>query len=128
MTGTDERTALAVAPAPLALPAVIVVSGAQAKPARFRLEKGSCVVGAGAQADIIVVDPEVSRQHVELSLAPEGVHVADLGSRNGTFYLGHRVERMTLALGSCWPRWKGIPPMAGRKSHSNSSLPSTFGL
>ena len=101
MTGTDERTALAVAPAPLALPAVIVVSGAQAKPARFRLEKGSCVVGAGAQADIIVVDPEVSRQHVELSLAPEGVHVADLGSRNGTFYLGHRVERMTLALGSC---------------------------
>jgi len=100
VSGVDERTALATAPARLALPAVVVIHNAKAKPARFRLETGSCVVGAGSQADIIVSDPEVSRRHVELTLVPEGVHAADLGSRNGTFYLGQRVERMTLALGS----------------------------
>jgi two-component system, NtrC family, response regulator GlrR len=84
----------------LALPAVVRVDAAKAKPARFRLQKGFCVVGAGSKADVIVADPEVSRRHVQLSLVPEGVQVEDLGSRNGTFYLGQRVERMTLALGS----------------------------
>ena len=97
---SDERTAAAVARIPLALPALIRVTGARAKPETFRLTRGSCVVGAGKQADIIVVDKEVSRRHVELSLVPEGIHVADLESRNGTYYLGQRVERMTLALGS----------------------------
>ena len=38
--------------------------------------------------------------HVELTLVPEGVAVRDLGSRNGTFYLGQRVERIVLTLGS----------------------------
>jgi transcriptional regulator with GAF, ATPase, and Fis domain len=84
----------------LALPALIRVIGGDAKPSRFRLQRGSCVVGAGADADVVVTDPQVSRRHVELSLVPEGIHVTDLGSRNGTFYLGQRVERMTLALGS----------------------------
>ncbi len=96
----DERTVAAASPVSLALPAVIRVIGAKAKPPRLLLSSGSCVVGAGRQADLIIDDPEVSRRHVELSLVPEGIHVADLGSRNGTFYLGQRVERMTLALGS----------------------------
>ncbi|HVM68470.1 MAG TPA: sigma 54-interacting transcriptional regulator, partial [Gaiellaceae bacterium] len=42
----------------------------------------------------------VSRRHVTLEVCPQGVTVTDLGSRNGTFYLGHRVEKMTLALGA----------------------------
>jgi DNA-binding NtrC family response regulator len=95
----DEGTVAAAASLSLALPALVRVLGAKAKPACFRL-RASCVVGAGKQADVVIDDPEVSRRHVELSLVPEGVHVADLGSRNGTFYLGQRVERMTLALGS----------------------------
>ena len=97
---SDERTAAAVARVPLALGAVIRVEGASNRPKPFRLVRGSCVVGAGKKADLVVNDPEVSRRHVELSLVPEGVHVTDLGSRNGTYYLGQRVERMTLALGS----------------------------
>jgi transcriptional regulator with GAF, ATPase, and Fis domain len=42
----------------------------------------------------------VSREHVELSLVPEGVRVRDLESRNGTFYLGQRVESMIVAPGA----------------------------
>jgi DNA-binding NtrC family response regulator len=57
-------------------------------------------VGAGPENQLIVEDRAVSREHLELTLCPEGVHVKDLGSRNGTFYLGQRVSEMTLSLGS----------------------------
>jgi DNA-binding NtrC family response regulator len=43
------------------------------------------------------MDPSVSRNHLSLELVPEGVIVRDLGSRNGTFYLGQRIERMIAA-------------------------------
>jgi DNA-binding NtrC family response regulator len=100
MSGSDDRTAAAAPAVRFALPALIRVIGAKAMPSHRRLTHGSCIVGASATADVVVTDPEVSRRHVELSLVPEGIHVTDLGSRNGTFYLGQRVERMTLALGS----------------------------
>src|SRR5690348_2402560 len=73
---------------PLPLGAVVEVLGAKASPARFRLSVGSCILGAGSGAHILISEPTVSRKHVELTLAPEGVVVRDLGSRNGTFYLG----------------------------------------
>jgi DNA-binding NtrC family response regulator len=66
----------------------------------FALRGGECVVGSGRDADIVVDDPAVSRRHVQLQLAPEGVQVLDLCSSNGTFYLGQRVENMILGLGS----------------------------
>lgn len=64
------------------------------------LTHGSCIVGAGEDADLIVDDETVSRRHVELKLVPEGVEVIDLGSRNGTFYLGQRVQHIILGPGS----------------------------
>jgi transcriptional regulator with GAF, ATPase, and Fis domain len=85
-----------------AMPIGVVVRalGGSAKPGSFRLSSGSCIVGAGRDAHLCIADPTVSRRHVELSLVPEGVAVQDLGSRNGTFYLGQRVEKIVLAPGS----------------------------
>ena len=97
----DDRTStlgLAVPPAPLT--AIVRVLNAPSVPASFRLESGCCRVGASRAADIVVSDETVSRLHVELSLSPEGVLLTDLGSRNGCYYLGQRVEKITLALGS----------------------------
>ncbi len=82
------------------LGAIIRVSGARATPREFRLPAGSCRLGAGKEVDIVIQDETVSRQHVELRVVPEGVELRDLGSRNGTFYLEQRVEKITLALGS----------------------------
>jgi transcriptional regulator with GAF, ATPase, and Fis domain len=97
----DVETALVRGETPaLPLAARIRVSGAPATPSTFLLSQGSCVVGAGSEADIAIEDSTVSRRHLELALVPEGVLLVDLGSRNGTYYLGQRVERMTLALGS----------------------------
>ncbi|MBK6517570.1 MAG: sigma 54-dependent Fis family transcriptional regulator [Polyangiaceae bacterium] len=79
--------------------AVVRVLDAPARPPRFVLKRGTCVVGSAEGADILVSEPTVSRAHVELALVPEGVSVRDLGSRNGTFYLGQRIEKMVLSLG-----------------------------
>jgi DNA-binding NtrC family response regulator len=66
----------------------------------FRLSTGTCVLGSDPSCDLVVAHPTVSREHVELELAPQGVVVRDLQSRNGTFFLGQRVGRLTVGLGS----------------------------
>ena len=82
------------------LGAVIRVPGHRTSPHEYHLVAGSCRVGAGKDVDLIIEDDTVSRRHVELCVVPEGVELRDLGSNNGTYYLGQRVEKITLALGS----------------------------
>jgi DNA-binding NtrC family response regulator len=86
-------------PRPAPLGAIVRVHGAAAKPATFTLGAGTCVIGSAPACDIVISEPTVSRMHVELSSMPEGVSVRDLGSRNGVFYLGQRVEKMVLGFG-----------------------------
>src|SRR5690349_19006224 len=81
------------------LEALLSVSGAPATPPAFQLSRGRCLIGSGVGCDIVVSDPTVSRQHVEFVPVPEGVAVRDLGSTNGTLYLGHRVREMVLSFG-----------------------------
>lgn len=102
MTLEDESQTTALHPPSyrLPLPTLIQVLGVRASPQSFTLSAGSCVVGAGREANIVVDAETVSRRHVELSLVAEGVQVTDLGSRNGTFYLGQRVGQLTVRLGS----------------------------
>jgi two-component system, NtrC family, nitrogen regulation response regulator GlnG len=82
------------------LSVVVRVVGAPANTSTRTLDAGTLTIGAGKDADIIVADKALSRAHVELSLVPEGVRVRDLGSMNGTFYLGQRIESIVLTLGS----------------------------
>ncbi len=54
-------------------------------------------LGRAPDNDIVVDDREVSRYHVRVTLAADGgIEITDLGSRNGTFVNGARVERATL--------------------------------
>jgi len=99
-SGDGPTAAIARDPQPLPLGAIVRVLGAKAMPATFRLSVGHCIVGAGAGAHILVSEPTVSRKHVKLTLVADGVTVEDLGSRNGTFYFGQRIEKIVLALGS----------------------------
>ncbi len=100
--GPGHHTVTIANPAAYAKPlgAIIRVSGARATPSAYRLEEGTCILGAGASSAIVIDNPSVSRAHVELGLVPEGISVRDLGSRNGTFYLGQRVQGITLAPGA----------------------------
>ena len=78
----------------------ITVIGARASQASFPLAAGSCILGSGPDADLVISDRSVSRSHVELSIVNGGISVRDLGSRNGTYYLGNKVERITLPRGA----------------------------
>lgn len=82
------------------LTAVVQASTEGRSAGSLRLTAGSFRIGAAPDCDLVVEDPAVSRAHLELSLAPEGVRVRDLGSRNGTYYLGQRIGELTLSLGS----------------------------
>jgi len=58
------------------------------------------VVGAHRDCDLVLVDPQVSRQHAELCARPDGVKVRDLGSTNGTFWQGARVTEAVVSSGA----------------------------
>src|SRR5205823_1464932 len=49
---------------------------------------------------LVLADPAVSRYHLELSRTPAGVEVTDLGSRNGTWVGGVRIERAIVPAGT----------------------------
>jgi len=82
------------------LPLTVKVVAPSGSPLTFNLGSGCCIVGAGGGADLVIEHGTVSRRHAELTLVPEGVRVTDLGSRNGTFYLGQRIGQLTLRPGS----------------------------
>lgn len=54
------------------------------------------VIGRGSEADIVVHDPGVSRRHLEIRITPTGVIATDLGSTNGSYVEGHRIDAATL--------------------------------
>ncbi len=67
---------------------LIATEGSQS----FDLPTGSAVVvGRGVMSDIALYDPTISRRHAELTAGPDGVHVRDLGSSNGTSVNGARI-------------------------------------
>jgi pSer/pThr/pTyr-binding forkhead associated (FHA) protein len=58
--------------------------------------RGRLSVGRGEGADICIVDHRISRKHAAIEVTRSGVVVEDLGSINGTFINGCKVERPTL--------------------------------
>jgi two-component system, NtrC family, response regulator AtoC len=57
------------------------------------------VVGRSAPADMCVPDRSLSREHARFSLQGDRVVVEDLGSTNGTWLAGERVDRAVLGPG-----------------------------
>ncbi|HWZ58539.1 MAG TPA: adenylate/guanylate cyclase domain-containing protein [Gemmatimonadaceae bacterium] len=57
------------------------------------------VVGRALTSDIPVFDPTISRRHAEVLCGESGVEVRDLGSSNGTFVNGAKIESARLSPG-----------------------------
>ncbi|MBX3217284.1 MAG: sigma 54-dependent Fis family transcriptional regulator [Labilithrix sp.] len=97
-TRTVAIRAAVVPPLPVRVRVVRSASGG-APPPPLDLASGTATIGAASTCDLVLDDGAVSRRHVALELLPEGVLVRDLESRNGTFYLGQRIERMIASPG-----------------------------
>src|SRR5690625_344948 len=67
---------------------------------RYLLSGTVTVLGRDASADIVISDTGISRRHLELRTTPHGTIATDLGSTNGTFVEGHRIEAATLVDGN----------------------------
>jgi S-DNA-T family DNA segregation ATPase FtsK/SpoIIIE len=69
---------------------MLVVQG-RPRGKRLRFPPGEFLFGRGPECHIRPESPSVSRQHCLLRVAPDGVHIRDLGSTNGTLVNGTRV-------------------------------------
>ena len=54
---------------------------------------GEVIIGRGAEADLRIDTPSVSRRHARLIVESESVRLSDLGSRNGTRVNGEQRRR-----------------------------------
>ena len=67
---------------------------------RFELRPGTTmVVGRAVSSDCAVVDATVSRRHAELGVQEHGVQVNDIGSNNGTFVNGVKIDSSFVVAG-----------------------------
>jgi pSer/pThr/pTyr-binding forkhead associated (FHA) protein len=61
----------------------------------FEIDKPRLVIGR-AGADILLNDPECSRQHAAIEVSDDKVFLVDLGSTNGTYMADKRVTQLEL--------------------------------
>ncbi|MDA3148087.1 FHA domain-containing protein [Leucobacter sp. UCMA 4100] len=72
--------------------ALLVVRRGPDLGARFLLDQASTVAGRHPEVDIFLDDVTVSRKHAEFSREGTTFSVRDLGSLNGTFVGGSRID------------------------------------
>jgi adenylate cyclase len=100
----------------------------------FELRAGVLlVVGRSLTSDIPILDPSISRRHAEVTCDERGVHVRDLGSSNGTFLNGEKVDTAslgpedTVSFGRVAFRLHSVSaphPAAGRAAPQPASAPA----
>ncbi|MGJ8663939.1 MAG: FHA domain-containing protein [Marinicella sp.] len=61
--------------------------------------RGATIIGRHSECHICVNADGISRKHVQIDAEADGLVVTDLGSSNGTFVNGEKVERSELKVG-----------------------------
>lgn len=69
-------------------------------PRSYRLDGTPVHLGRAAGNELVLRDPRVSGCHCRFEPHPEGLFVRDLGSKNGTYVQGIRIERAVLTQGA----------------------------
>jgi hypothetical protein len=79
--------------------ALLAVVEGEPRGATVSLAARAVVLGRREGCDVVIPDPNVSRQHLRVARTAEGMLVVDLNSTNGTFVNGERVRRHLLRPG-----------------------------
>jgi DNA-binding NtrC family response regulator len=95
-TDTLDPSLLSAAPRPIR---VVVRAGPDAGLA-VEVKEGTVLVGTHADCQVRLTDSGVSRRHLSLELVGARVRVVDLGSKNGTRYLGAKFSRLDVPVGA----------------------------
>jgi diguanylate cyclase (GGDEF)-like protein len=83
-----------------AVPSLTVISGGTGKRVCTLPPGQATVIGRGTDADLRLEDCRVSREHAKITIDSKGTPVLeDLGSANGTFVNGSRIQRQELKEG-----------------------------
>jgi diguanylate cyclase (GGDEF)-like protein len=95
----DEATVIGVSPDSVGSLSkdrayLIVIAGTQV--GEMIPLKSTTVIGRGVEADVRLVEEMMSRKHCRLVVEDSGTYLEDLGSSNGTFVNGARVDRLKL--------------------------------
>src|SRR5690348_10608848 len=77
------------------VPAIVGLFSEHGTVPRTRLITESLEVGRGNECDITLDDSKVSRLHARLRARDSAIEVMDLGSHNGTFLDGVRLDKAT---------------------------------
>ncbi|ALG28635.1 MULTISPECIES: FHA domain-containing protein [Glutamicibacter] len=92
----DEKNAVRALPSGSAL--LIAHSGPN-KGARFLLDTDESIAGRHPNADIFLDDVTVSRRHAKFTRNGESFLLSDIGSLNGTYINGDRIDEIQLSSG-----------------------------
>lgn len=93
----EEQDAIAALPSGSAL---LIVRRGPNVGARFLLDADVTTVGRHPDADIFLDDVTVSRRHADFLRSGAHFEVKDLGSLNGTYFDGNRIDTAALSDGS----------------------------
>jgi pSer/pThr/pTyr-binding forkhead associated (FHA) protein len=80
------------------VPMLVVVRGANAG-SRFALTDDVTTIGRHPDSDVFLDDVTVSRRHAEIERRGAVLELSDVGSLNGTYVNGDRIERVALSEG-----------------------------
>jgi pSer/pThr/pTyr-binding forkhead associated (FHA) protein len=73
----------------------LVVASGKSAGRSIAIKRNKLLVGRAEECDVRPLSEEVSRRHCAVTVGPADVWVEDLGSRNGTFVNGTRIETKT---------------------------------
>ena len=79
--------------------ASLVVLEGSAAGSEYLLTSASYVIGRSSGADVCLLDDSASGNHAAIELGGTGFKIRDMGSTNGTFVNGSRVESADLKHG-----------------------------
>ena len=95
----SDEEAIAVAALP-SNSALLISHRGPGAGSRFLLDQNLTIAGRHPEADIFLDDVTVSRKHVKDSRKDSVFQLEDLGSMNGTYVDGDRVDKINLADGA----------------------------